>query len=109
MLQDLSEDHVDRIFRALADATRRDILRRALDAESTVSELAAVYEISFAAVQKHIAVLEEAQLVQKRQRGRERLVSGNPDTIQRAQHLLSKYEQIWRNRVQQLDALLAEE
>lgn len=106
---DLNDEEVDRLFRALADATRRDILRRALKKESTVSELAKVYDISFAAVQKHISVLEAAQLVQKRQSGRERWVSGNHDAIQKAQLLLGKYEEIWRNRVEQLDAILAKE
>lgn len=105
----LSDDEVDRIFRALADATRRDILRRTLAGEASVSQLAAAYAMSFAAVQKHVAVLEEAGLVTKEPKGRERLVRGNPDTIRRAQALLDRYEQIWRDRVDRLDALLAED
>ncbi len=106
---ELSEAEVDRIFRALADATRRDIVRRTLAGEATVSELAASYEMSFAAVQKHVAVLEGAGLVMKRPHGRERIVRGNPDMIQRAQALLDTYEQIWRARIERLDALLAED
>ena len=106
---ELSEAEVDRIFRALADATRRDIVRRTLAGEATVSELAASYEMSFAAVQKHVAVLEGAGLVMKRPRGRERVVRGNPDRIQQAQALLNSYEQIWRARIERLDALLAED
>ena len=74
----LSEAEVDRIFRALADATRRDIVRRTLAGEATVSELAASYAMSFAAVQKHVAVLEGAGLVMKRPFGRERMVRANP-------------------------------
>lgn len=105
----LSDDEVDRIFRALADATRRDILRRTLAGEASVSQLAAAYAMSFAAVQKHVAVLEEAGLVTKEPKGRERLVRGNPDTIRRAQALLDRYEQIWRDRVDRLDALLVED
>lgn len=105
---ELSEAEVDRIFRALADATRRDIVARTLAAGATVSELAASYEMSFAAVQKHVAVLEGAGLVIKRPRGRERIVRGNPDLIRRAQALLETYEQIWRARIDRLDALLAE-
>jgi DNA-binding transcriptional ArsR family regulator len=106
---ELSDDEVDRIFRALADATRRDIVRRTLAGEETVTQLAADYDMSFAAVQKHVAVLEGAGLVTKRPHGRERLVRGNPEAIRRAQHLLDKYEQIWRARIARLDDLLAED
>jgi DNA-binding transcriptional ArsR family regulator len=106
---ELSDADVDRLFRALADATRRDIVRRTLAGEASVSELAASYDMSFAAVQKHVAVLEGAGLVVKRVRGRERIVGGNPDMIRRAQELLDSYEQIWRSRVDRLDALLAED
>jgi len=105
----LSDDEVDRIFRALADATRRDILRRTLDGEASVSQLAAAYDMSFAAVQKHVAVLEGAGLVTKRPSGRERVVRGNPETIERARALLDRYEQIWRDRIGRLDALLADD
>ena len=106
---EISDDEVDRIFRALADATRRDIVRRTLGSEATVSQLAADYDMSFAAVQKHVAVLEGAGLVTKRPHGRERLVRGNPEAISRAQQLLDKYEQIWRARIARLDDLLAED
>lgn len=100
-------EEVNRIFRALADPTRRDIIRRTFAREATVSELAAAYDMSFAAVQKHVAVLEGAGLVTKYPSGRERLVGGNPEAIRRAQSLLDDYEQIWRGRVARLDALLA--
>jgi len=104
----LSEHEVDRIFRALADATRRDILRRTLGGEVSVSQLASAYDMSFAAVQKHVAVLEEAGLVTKTPSGRERLVRGSPGTLERARTLLEHYEQIWRGRIARLDALLSE-
>ncbi|MBE1523623.1 ArsR/SmtB family transcription factor [Nesterenkonia lutea] len=104
-----SDDQVDRIFRALADATRRDIVRRTLGEEATVSALAALYEMSFAAVQKHVSVLEAADLITKRQQGRERLVRGNPDTIRAAQTLLDDFELIWQGRISRLDTLLEEE
>jgi DNA-binding transcriptional ArsR family regulator len=104
----LSDAEVDRIFRALADRTRRDIVQRTLAVEATVSELAASYDMSFAAVQKHVAVLEGAGLVTKRSQGRERIVRGNAEMIRRAQALLDAYEQIWRDRIARLDALLAE-
>lgn len=107
--QRLTDDEVDRIFRALADATRRDILRRTLDGEISVSHLAAFYDMSFAAVQKHVAALEEAGLVTKHPHGRERRVRGNPATLQRAQELLGRYEDIWRGRIARLDALLSTE
>mgnify|MGYP000227025249 CR=1 FL=1 len=106
---ELTGDEVDRIFRALADATRRDIVRRTLETEASVSELAAEYEMSFAAVQKHVAVLEGAGLVTKHPHGRERKIRGNPEAIRRAQALLDRYEQIWRARIGRLDALLAED
>lgn len=105
---ELTDDEVDRIFRALADATRRDIVRRTLADEASVSDLAGAYDMSFAAVQKHVAVLEGAGLVTKRPHGRERIVRGNPDAIRRAQRLLDAYEQIWVGRISRLDALLAE-
>lgn len=106
---ELSDAQVDRIFRALADATRRDIVRRTLVAEESVSELSANYDMSFAAVQKHVAVLDRAGLVTKHQRGRERLVRGNPTAIRRAQALLDAYEQLQRSRIHRLDALLDED
>jgi DNA-binding transcriptional ArsR family regulator len=103
---DLSDSEVDRIFRALADATRRDLVLRTLGGEASVSELAGAYDMSFAAVQKHVAVLEGAGLVTKHPNGRERIVRGNPDVIRRAQALLDRYEQIWRSRIDRLDELL---
>ena len=106
LISELTDDEVDRIFRALADATRRDIVRRTLAGEASVSALAGDYDMSFAAVQKHVAVLEGAGLVTKHPNGRERIVRGNPDTIRRAQALLDRYEQIWRSRIDRLDALL---
>ncbi|WP_061961214.1 ArsR/SmtB family transcription factor [Demequina flava] len=103
---ELTDDEVDRIFRALADSTRRDIVRRTLVQETSVSTLAGAYDMSFAAVSKHVAVLERAGLVTKHASGRERLVRGNPESIRRAQRLLDAYEQIWRERISRLDALL---
>lgn len=105
----LRDDEVDRLFRALADATRRDILRRTLAGEASVSQLAAAYAMSFAAVQKHVAVLEGAGLVTKEPRGRERVVRGDPEAVARARALLDRYEQIWRDRIRRLDTLLTED
>lgn len=106
---ELSDDQIDRVFHALAAATRRDILRRTIEREQSVSTLAAEYDMSFAAVQKHVAVLEAARLIVKRAEGRERLVRADPVMIARAQALLSRYESLWRARIDRLDALLADD
>jgi DNA-binding transcriptional ArsR family regulator len=104
--KELSDDEVDRIFRALADSTRRDIVRRTLVEEVSVSQLADAYAMSFAAVQKHVAVLEQAKLVTKQPRGRERMVRGDLARIHQAQRLLDQFEQLWRSRIDRLDLLL---
>ena len=101
-----SEESLNQLFRALADGTRRDILARSLTETPSVSDLAARYEMSFAAVQKHVAVLERAGLIQKRANGREQLVSTNRARLQRAGELLDSFESIWRQRVAQLDDVL---
>ena len=98
---------VDRIFRALADATRRDIVECVLLGEQSVSALADRYAMSFAAVQKHVAVLERAGLVTKQARGRARLVRGDLHAIRRVRSLLDRYEDLFRARIDRLDALLA--
>jgi DNA-binding transcriptional ArsR family regulator len=107
--QELSDELVDRIFHALATSTRRDILRRTIENEQSVSTLAKEYDMSFAAVQKHVAVLEAAGLVVKRADGRERLVRADPTMIARARALLVRYEELWRSRISRLDAILAAE
>ena len=105
----LSSADTDRLFHALADATRRDIVARLFAGKpASVSTLAARYDMSFAAVQKHVAVLEEAGLVTKRAQGRERIVHGNPERLARARDLLVQLEGLWRARFSQLDAVLAE-
>lgn len=105
----LSSDELDRLFRALADSTRRDIIARLLAGEpASVSTLASRYDMSFAAVQKHVAVLEEAGLVSKESRGRERIVRSHPERIARARAALMQLEQLWISRFSQLDAVLAD-
>lgn len=109
MVSRFTEPQLDRIFQALSAATRRDIVRRTLDGARSVSELAADYEMSFAAVQKHVAVLERAGLVAKTVQGRERMVRAVPQQIARARQALEQFEAIWRHRMQGLDALLVAE
>ncbi|PPH51865.1 metalloregulator ArsR/SmtB family transcription factor [Rathayibacter sp. AY1E2] len=100
---------IDLLFRALADSTRRDIVARVMVGEQSVSALAARYEMSFAAVQKHVAVLERAALVRKRRRGREQLVQGEVAAVRRASRLLDAYEQLWAGRIDRMSDLLDEE
>jgi DNA-binding transcriptional ArsR family regulator len=94
----LRDDEVDALFQALADRTRRDILRRGLLDGESVSSLARHYDMSFAAVQKHVAVLERATLVTKVRRGREQIVHSNAPALARTIALLNRYEQIWAER-----------
>ena len=109
VVADLTTDQADRVFHALADATRRDILLRTLEGQHPVSGLARRYPMSFAAVQKHVAVLERAGLVTKQRKGRERLVSGNVDTMRRANRLLDRMERVWRARIDRMGEMLANE
>ncbi|MBF4602971.1 ArsR/SmtB family transcription factor [Curtobacterium sp. VKM Ac-2884] len=102
----LSDAEVDRVFHALADATRRDIVRRTLVGSSSVSDLADAYSMSFAAVQKHVAVLEGAGLVSKEARGRTRIVRAEPGQLARVRDLLDAYGDLWRGRIDRLDTLL---
>jgi DNA-binding transcriptional ArsR family regulator len=106
VVAELSDEEVDRLFHALADGTRRDILHRCVRAEPSVSRLADVYPMSFAAVQKHVAVLERAGLVIKQRRGREQLVRTDPDAVGRAR--LDQLETAWRGRVDRMADLLAQ-
>ncbi len=105
---DLTDDDLDQVFHALADTTRRDILRRCVDGEPSVSRLADDYPMSFAAVQKHVAVLERAGMVVKERRGREQLVRTDPDAVGRARRALDRLETDWRGRVERMTDLLAE-
>ncbi len=102
----LTLDH-DRIFGALGDATRRDIVRRAIDGKEGVAELATHYPMSFAAVQKHVAVLERAGLVSKHRIGRRRVVRTNLEGVRVARRLLDQYEELWLERVERMDQLIS--
>jgi DNA-binding transcriptional ArsR family regulator len=98
----------DLVFHALSDGTRRDILAAVLEREQSVSVLARRYPMSFAAVQKHVAVLERAQLVHKRRAGREQLVTGDIDTLRHSFDLLTQFELIWRQRLDRFGDVLAD-
>jgi DNA-binding transcriptional ArsR family regulator len=102
-----SEDRADALFHALADRTRRDIMRRVLAGEHSVSALAAKYDMSFAAVQKHVAVLEKAGLLTKRRSGREQFASGDVEAVRSVASMLTELEQIWRGRIARIDVLIA--
>jgi DNA-binding transcriptional ArsR family regulator len=96
----------DRVFAALADATRRDIVRRAIGGVEGVAELAGHYPMSFAAVQKHVAVLERAGLVGKERIGRRKVVRTQPAGLRIAQRLLNEYEELWRGRIERMTNLI---
>ena len=108
MVVDQASD-VDRIFHALADGTRRDIVALAVGGTYSVSALSKRYPMSFAAVQKHVAVLEGAQLVSKRRQGREQLVTGNVATVRHAARLLDQFETLWRSRIERFGEILADD
>lgn len=102
----LSDADIDRLFHALADSTRRDIVARVMAGEAaSISALGARYDMSFAAVQKHVAVLEGAGLVTKETQGREKIIRGNPERIARARKLLAQLEGLWKARFGQLDSV----
>ncbi len=107
MVVDRPDDNaIDEMFHALADATRRDILLRCAGEEPSVSRLAEFYPMSFAAVQKHVAVLERAGLVSKMRHGREQLVRSEPDRVRRAREALEQLEAAWRGRIDRMTHLL---
>lgn len=109
VVHNLTNEEMDLLFHALADATRRDIIARVTEREQSVSALAQQYLISFAAVQKHVAVLEKATLVVKHRKGREQIVHGNPEALRKAARLLDEYEQLWAGRVSRITKILAED
>lgn len=101
-----TSEGADRIFGALADATRRDIVRRAIAGQEGVSELANHYAMSFAAVQKHVAVLERAGLITKHSVGRRKVVRTNVAGLRAAQDVLDRYEDLWRGRIDRMTDLI---
>ncbi len=100
------EIRLDTVFKSLADTTRRDILKRVIKRNHTISEIASPYKMSFAAVAKHVSVLEKAQLIHKHRSGKQQIISANPKTIKLATAYLSRYEQLWQARFDRLEKLL---
>ena len=98
----------DRMFGALADATRRDIVRRAIEGNEGVGELADHYPMSFAAVQKHIAILERAGLVTKERIGRRKVVRTNLEGLLVARSLLDRYQELWQGRIDRMAELVTD-
>jgi DNA-binding transcriptional ArsR family regulator len=96
------------MFGALADSTRRDIVRRAITADEGIVELASHYSMSFAAVQKHIAILERAGLVTKERVGRRKVVRTSLEWLRVARRLLDQYEQLWRGRIDRMADLVSD-
>jgi DNA-binding transcriptional ArsR family regulator len=107
VVEELTDEAVDDLFHALSDATRRDILRRCAEGDPSVSRLAEAYPMSFAAVQKHVAVLERAGLITKERRGREQLVHTDLAAVDRVRQVLDELEETWRGRAERMSDLLA--
>lgn len=98
--------HLNLLFHALADSTRRDILNRVAKMELSISELAKPYSMSFAAIAKHITVLEKAQLITKARRGKEQIISMTPQTVQLAEEHIAEYSRMWNERFDKLEGVL---
>lgn len=97
---------LDTVFDSLADPTRRDILERVAKAELSVSEIALPYDMSLAAISKHVKILERAKLIVKRRRGKEQLVSMNASGLADADNYLQRYKELWEQRLDSLDKYL---
>ena len=101
--------NLDAAFSALADPTRRDILQRVAQRELSVSEIAQPYDLTLAAVSKHLKILEKASLIIKRRRGKQQLVQLSPAAFQDASDYLKYYETFLNERLDSLEAYLRKE
>jgi DNA-binding transcriptional ArsR family regulator len=97
---------LDSVFGSLADGTRRDILRQVAGCELSIGEIAAHYDLTFAAISKHIKILEQARLVIKRRRGKEQMVSLAPGAFRDAEEYLAWYQRGIEQRFDRLDEFL---
>jgi len=100
--------YLNGLFGSLADPVRRDILSRLTKAAYSVSQLASNYDISLAAVAKHLKVLEKAKLVTKTRNGNEQIVSIAPEALHDVAVYLQPYEELWSKRFNAVDKLLKE-
>jgi len=105
----MRRSRTDEVFHALADATRRSIVEKTFQRDYSISELARQFPMSFAAVQKHVAILERAELITKRRQGREQYVRSNLVAVRRAEKYLQRYEELWRDRIERMNEILAED
>ena len=103
-----TDDRLDATFAALADPTRRAILRRLTAGEATVTELAAPFDISQPAISKHLKVLERAGLVTRGRQAQRRPCQLDPKPLRDATEWLANYRDYWEESYQRLDTLLAE-
>jgi DNA-binding transcriptional ArsR family regulator len=101
--------YLDGLFGSLADPIRRDILRRLINAQYTVSQIASEYDISFAAVAKHLQVLQKARIIVKQRRGKEQVVSISPEALKDASYYLKQYESLWNDRFDALEQIAKEQ
>jgi DNA-binding transcriptional ArsR family regulator len=101
--------NLDDVFGALADPTRRDILQRVSQVELSVSDIASVYDMTLAAISKHLKILEKARLVVKQRRGKQQFVQVAPMAFKDAAEYLNFYEQQWSQRLDALENYLREE
>jgi DNA-binding transcriptional ArsR family regulator len=106
---ELNTPHLDSVFRALGDSTRRQMLRELARGERTVSQLAEPFAISLAAASKHIKALENAGLIRREVHGRTHFCRLEPGPLASAQQWLSFYERFWTDRLDKLEQLLREE
>lgn len=100
---------LDAIFSSLADPTRRDILARVARGELSVGDIAERYDMSFAAISKHLNVMEKARLIIKRREGKKQMVTLAPDALRSADEYLEQYRQMWEQKFTKLDELLKED
>lgn len=101
--------NLDSVFGSLADPTRRDILRRVADQELSIGEIAAPYKLTFAAISKHLKILEQAQLIHKRRHGKQQLVQTAPEALKDATTYMQQYQKLWEARLDRLDDFLKAE
>lgn len=99
---------LDTVFMSLSDPIRRDILNRVARYEHSVSELVAFYDVSFAAISKHLKVLEQARLICKRKEGKKHMIRIAPDALRSADEYLEQYRAMWQSRFDKLDELVRE-